>query len=475
MIDLLPFQRKFKRRAFAPKTRIACLTLPRGNGKSTLAASFLTECLTPENDLFQAGAEYVLCASSIEQARHVFRPVRAELEDKFPGEYRFTDSQRSLGIVHSATKTRLVVQSSKAKTAMGLVNVPLVVADEPGAWEVNNGQLMADAILTAQGKPDSTMRAIFIGTLAPAKSGWWHDLIADGSSDHIHVQVLSGRAKRWNDWREIKRVNPLMVTYPESRKQLRLELKQATRDSRLKARFLSYRLNLPTADESELLLTLDDWERTLDRPVPAAEDAPVVGIDMGAGRAWSAAVAVWPNGRVEAIASAPGKPSLSDQEKRDRVPSGMYSGLLNTGRLMVAAGKRVQPISELLDAVTDLWGAPSKIVCDRFRAAELEDYAPCEVVPRVTRWSDAAEDIRTLRKWALDGPLTVERTSRKLITASLLVAAVQNDDQGNCRLVKQSQNNTARDDVAAAMLLAVGEMERQLNTPQIPFQLHRVA
>ena len=54
---------------------------------------------------------------------------------------------------------------------MGLVNTPWVIADEPGAWEVNGGQLMAYAILTAQGKPGSPLRAVFIGTLAPSFGG----------------------------------------------------------------------------------------------------------------------------------------------------------------------------------------------------------------------------------------------------------------------------------------------------------------
>ena len=35
---------------------------------------------------------------------------------------------------------------------MGIVNCPLLVADEPGAWETVGGQLMSDAIETALGK-----------------------------------------------------------------------------------------------------------------------------------------------------------------------------------------------------------------------------------------------------------------------------------------------------------------------------------
>ena len=37
---------------------------------------------------------------------------------------------------------------------------------------------------------------------------------------------------------------------------------------------------------------------------------------------------------------------------------------------------------------------------------------------------------------------------------------MKNDDQGNTRLVKKGSNNTARDDVAAALVLASGAEAR---------------
>ena len=41
------------------------------------------------------------------------------------------------------------------------------VLDEPGAWETVGGQLMYDALTTAQGKPGSPLKLVFIGTLGP--------------------------------------------------------------------------------------------------------------------------------------------------------------------------------------------------------------------------------------------------------------------------------------------------------------------
>lgn len=98
---------------------------------------------------------------------------------------------------------------SNAKAAFGFVGAPLIIADEPDAYEVLAGQMMADAILTSQGKPGSPLCAIFIGTLAPSVSGWWHDLVADGSHGSTYVQALRGDPERWDQWPEIRRVNPL--------------------------------------------------------------------------------------------------------------------------------------------------------------------------------------------------------------------------------------------------------------------------
>ena len=340
MTDLRPFQRDFVRAATAPGIDTAALSLPRGNGKSFLAAHLLTRVMTETDPLFTPGTESVLCAASIEQARIVFRFMRAALEHD--GNYKLVDSANRIGVVHKPTNTRLRIIGSSGRTAMGLVNTPWAVCDEPGSWETLGGQLMHDAIQTAQGKPGSPLRAIYIGTLAPAMSGWWHDMIEDGTRATTYVQALRGNPEKWDNWHEIRRCNPLVAVSPEFRRKLLQERDDARRDTRLKARFMSYRLNVPSGDESTMLLTVDDWERVCERPVPPRQGRPLFAYDLGGGRAWSAGVALWRSGRVECLAVAPGIPGLAEQEKRDRVPRGTYRQLAQSGALLIAAGLRVQ-------------------------------------------------------------------------------------------------------------------------------------
>ena len=460
MLKLRPFQRKFIAAATAPGIDTAVLSIPRGNGKSALAGHLVARILTPTDKLFRPGTESVLCAASIEQARIVYRFARQDL-DTPKSEYRFLDSHNRIGIMHVPTRTRLRVIGSNGKGAMGLVNTPWVIADEPGSWECNNGALMHDAIQTAMGKPNSPLRCVYIGTLAPAQSGWWHSLVKDGSNNSINVMKLQGDLATWDRWPTIRACNPLSIISKEFREKLLQERDAARADTRLKARFLSYRLNLPSADEATMLLDVDDWQRVCQREVPGRIGKPVFGIDLGAGRAWSACVAVWGNGRVEAIACAPGIPDIISQEKRDRVAQGTYQKLIEDGNLAIAKNLRVQPPKQLIEMAITRFGKPRGIVCDFFRLNELRDCTRgIQVVPRRTRWSESSEDIRACRKMAKDETLAVEKTSRNLLTASLSAAMVESDTSGNSGLIKKATSNTSRDDVAQALVLCCGQSKR---------------
>ena len=326
---------------------------------------------------------------------------------------------------------------------------------------------MYDAIQTSIGKPFSPLKCLLIGTIAPSTGGWWAELIARGSHGTTYVQALQGDRETWDNWHTIRKANPLTAISPEFRARLLEERDEARGDSRLKARFCSFRLNLPTADESEMLLTVDDFELVTGRPVGIPTGAPIVGVDLGAGRAWSAAVACWQSGRVEAIAVAPGVPSLEAQERRDRVPAGLYQNLADAGLLTIAEGLRVQPPAALWESIVDRWGIPVRVVADRFRWSELQDViqGACIVEPRVTQWSSSSADIRALRRMARDGPLSIPESNRALFIASLSVAMVKNDQAGNVRLVKRGKDNTARDDVAAALALAAGAFDRAGSGP----------
>ena len=463
MLKLQKFQLEFEKAVENDRYDTIVMSGPRGIGKTFMAARILMRCLTPGDTLFQAGREFILGSASLEQARLTFGFLREWLD---PTKYRFIDSTSRLGITELAHNTKLRVISSNAKTSFGLVNVNLAVIDEPGALEITGGQMLSDSLFTAQGKVGSRLKLILCGTLAPLATSpghWWHDLVSDGTHGRVHVQHYHGDLETWDQWPTIRKANPLIGLDAHARKVILEERDAARVDSRLKARFCSYRLNIPSRDESQMLLTVDDWKAVEQRKVPDAEGKPIFAFDLGGGRAWSAAVAVYGNGRVDAMAVCPGIPSLDDQEKRDRVPVGTYQRLVDAGLLRVADGLRVPHPRQLWEAAREQWGRPDYIVVDRFRLDDLQDAVKngARIEPRVTRWSEAASDIRALRKYSKDGPLSVVPSAKALLRASLEVAHVKSDDQGSTRLEKRGSNNQARDDVAAALCLGVGALARK--------------
>ena len=454
-IEIQNWQRRFIDRAFRSEVNVAALSAPRGNGKTTLAGLVAA-------DRFKAvepHQEVLLVAGSIEQGRSAFRVARRWLGDQ---DFRWIDSAQRCSATRS-DGAKLTVRGANGRGLMGIVGVPLIVCDEPGAWNPQDGQLMADAIFGALGKPESPLRILLIGTLSPAglPGHWWHDLMRSGGSDR-HLVMYQGDPERWDDLREIHRVNPLSRISQGFRRQLRLERDAARSDERLKAQFLSYRLNLPSADSSTVLLTVEEYQTALRRPAALPVGRPVVGVDLGSNRAWSAAVAIWESGRVECLAVAPGEPGLVHQERRDQVPAMTYQRLAEEGSLRLATGRKVPLVSDLTGFILERWGRPARIICDRFRLDELTDEIGngCQIEPRVSRWSEAAADIRSLRRLVNDGPLSVSGGSDGLLRASLSAAQVKTDDQGSVRLAKKSSSNRARDDVAAAFILAAGAFDR---------------
>ena len=461
------FQKRFIRESFASGRRVSVLSIPRGNGKSTLCGHILARCLTPRDPLHESGKEYLLVAGSLLQARHVFNAILDMLEDI--DDYRILQSTAQLKITHKATRTRLQALSSNAKTAMGIgLQNPVVVADEPGSWETGKGYLMYQALTTSIGKPDSVTRLIFIGTLAPSMRGWWVDLVNSETTDKRFVMKYQGNLESWESkkqlTKELRRVNPLMWKFKESRQQLLAERDDAFKYPSQKATFNSYRLNIPSQELSETLLSPEDWRAVVSRTPRDPAGIPVVGVDLGGARAWSAAVAIFENGFIEAVALTGGIPSIDKQEARDRIERGTYQSLVDKGLLLVDDGRKVPRLKQLVEHITN-WN-PSIVVCDRFRQAQMEDEAPnLKFLFRRQMWDESTDDINSLRKLAADGPLNIGDSS-DLIMESMSVSTVKLDDKGNSRITKEGKFNHARDDVAVAFTLAAGEFERRRRAPK---------
>ena len=465
---LEPFQRRFIRGAFRPGVRLAALSGPRGLGKSALSGWLLAAGLDPEGPLFVKGAESVLLAGSLDQARAVFRFLRGRCDGD---EFRYLDSGQRVAATHVPTHTRVRVASSDPRKALGIVGARVLVGDEPGAWAERGGSEMFDALSTSAGKGEQTL--ILIGTKAPGQpDGWWRRLLdSRGSGPSEYVQVHEGAEATWDTWRTIARANPLAAVNPHLGDALRAERAKARKDADARRRFLTFRLNVPQESTDSVVLTVADWKGVEARPVASRSGRPIVGIDLGATRSWSAAWCLWPSGRSEVFVCAPGLPGVEVMEKRDAVPAGMYLALVEGGALVLDEGRRVSRPSVLLDRLADTGITPAVMIGDRFNAPLLGDLVGGRwpVLFRTTRWSEATEDVAAFRRLALDGPLSIAAECRAMVRFALSAGTVRCDDQGSTRIVKR-QGDRSRDDVVQAGALACGLQLRA--RPSRPARLH---
>ena len=357
---LLPFQAAFVaavcRKENPPVVSVA--SWPRASGKSWLCGGLVARSISPGDALFEPGVENILVSSSTSQARIVLEFARSALGEAEG--YRW----RNDGVTHLASRARVRIVSSDARRALGLgANVRIIIADEPGAWSPIQGRRLWDAMATSLGKRRTQI--IVVGTIAPSAltgpAAWFPDLIKQGSGAGRHVSLLQGDPEKWTDFDEVLRCNPVASINPFLKQTLEREHKAALESDRAARTFKMYRLNLPGDPvDTQPLITTAEWERVCTRPVPACDGKPVIGVDLGGSRSWSAAAAVWPSGRIEAWAIAPGIPSLDDQERADQVVENSYLELVKSGGLSVDLARAVPSVERLLSRVWE-W-EPAAIV-----------------------------------------------------------------------------------------------------------------
>ena len=276
------------------------------------------------------------------------------------------------------------------------------------------------------------------------------------------------------------KANPSLPHMPDLEHAIRTEGKQAKADPALLASFDALRLNLGTMDvEASLLLQAGTWAAC--EAVSEASGPCVWGIDLGTSAVQSAIAAYWPEaGRLEAFAAFPCEPSLAERGLRDGV-GGLYAECAKRGEL-VTLGQNASDVGMLLAESLKRFGRPSLIVADRWREAELRDALTAAGVPvaslelRGMGFKDGAEDVRAFQRAVADGRVTP--VPSLLLRSAMSEARTVSDPAGNQKLSKGSQGGRrlrARDDSAAAAILAVSSGVRQPAKPKPSWRYHGMA
>ena len=450
---VLHWERRFLHRLARTRGDVA-LSVARGNGKSALCAA--VGCAVLDGPLRVEGAEVVLVASSFAQAGIMFRDVLSYLGDRVEGpDWRKRDSMGYADVEYLPTRTRLRAIGSDPRRMHGLRPV-LVLADEPAQWPPSTAEAALAALRTGLGKfPGS--RLIALGT-RPSSAGHWFSRALLDTGGTVYAARPGDPPFHRRTWR---RANPSLDAFPWLEDRIRIEAAEAKRDPVALAAFRSLRLNEGVSDTVEsVLIEAGVWRTHTGEADPVG--GYVLGIDLGATEAMSAAAGFWPDsGRLEALAVYGSEPDLRARGLRDGVGR-LYLECAARGELFTSPG-RVSDLRTLLDAVWERWGAPVAIVCDRWREGELRDalaalrFPRAALVVRGMGWRDGAEDVRGFRRAMLTGRVTPVESL--LLANAMAEARVVVDPAGNAKLAKKAEGGrrrTARDDAAAAAVLAVG-------------------
>ena len=469
---VLPWQKRFIRGFLGAD--ISALSVGRGNGKTSLLSAIGACALS--GSLSRARGEVLLVAGSFDQAKISFDHILNFLPPD-PERFRVQDSANNASIMDKETGCTLRCSGATARLLHG--RAPhLILCDEPSSWLHTQTEKIVAAILTSLGKHDNS-RVCFLGTRPGQESHFFQKMLDGGAA--FSASFAAPKELYENKpftMAAIRQANPSLAWMPDLKKAILKDAERAKKDESLLPSYLALRLNAGVSDVVEsVLIEAGTWERIEGNAEP--KGPTVWGIDLGGSAAQSAVACFWPRtGRLEAVSAFPEHPTLKTRGARDGIAS-LYENCHRRGELIIA-GQYTTDVQELLRVALARWGRPAQISCDRYREADLREALGkagiplCRLIFRGQGFRDGAQDVRDFRKAVLDG--NVVPLQSLLIRSAMSVARTVSDVSGNAKLAKAGQGKRpgARDDAAAACILAVASGTREPPRPSQPVKYFKV-
>ncbi|RHZ98860.1 terminase large subunit [Cereibacter sphaeroides] len=311
---LHPFQEAIIRRIYgpvnedgSPVVRIACIWIPRGNAKTTLASAIsLAHFMGPEAE---AGGQVVMAAADRENAGIAFNAAHQFVlqEEALSARVRPVESRKLLS--HPKTKSTLKAISSEAYSKHGL-NVSFFLADEIHAWPTAEGRKLFKTVTDSMVKRSNPLTVIITtageGTGGLAADMWaYSHKVASGEVDDPTFAPIILAAEPDADWRDEaawRAANPAIDAGFLSLHELRTKARRIEHFPAEIADFKRFHLNMWQEGAAEPWLALDIYDRAEDM-TPVADltgRACWLGVDLSSVEDLTAVVAVFPEGDGEA-------------------------------------------------------------------------------------------------------------------------------------------------------------------------------
>ena len=473
LFEVLPWERKFVRGAFS-QPAAAAVSVARGSGKSCLVAGLA--CAALDGPLHGRRRDVDIFAPSFDVACIIFEDVLSMMAAKYDLDdrsiWRKHHSRNAAILEHRASGARVRCHGSDPAKAHGLRSF-LALLDEPSQWDSGKRDRMKAAIQTGLGKHKGS-RMIALGTAPRDKTHFFGQMMRGVGCGYsqVHAARTTDPPFQRRTW---KRACPSLDHLPSLEAQVRIEALAAKRNPDDLAGFQALRLNLGGSEILESnLLDADVWERI--EGDAEREGAPIWGVDLGGSSASSAVAGYWPDtGRLECVAAFPTEPDLAKRGEMDGVGP-LYEQCARRGELFCFGGRAVD-YTALMRKALEVLGPPSVVAADRWRTADLHDAlhqaqvpGTASLVPRGQGFKDGGEDVRRFRRACLESRVTPLRSL--YLRSCMSEARIDVDAAGNSKLSKSTQGGRrlrARDDGAAAAILAVAEGQRQAARPATAF------
>ena len=442
------------------------LTCGRGAGKSSLVAAIAEATL--DGPLASSQSEAVIVSPTLSQSRicfnHVKRFMGSKLDDKKTWKV-WDNAQHSL-IEHRKTGQVLRCLGSEPKRIHGIAPF-LTVIDEPAQLATNTAEETYSTLRTSMGKIDGG-RLIVLGTRPlEGVDHFFNDLLS-GEADYVQIHACTKGQDADFQKRSWEKACPsLKEGMPSLLAEIQAEARRAKKNPNLLSGFRALRLNMGSAPANRSHVIDGDAWVAATKDDARREGPYVLGIDLSDGAAQSAAAGYWrQTGRLEGMATFPAIPSLGERGLRDGVGQ-LYIKCEKRGELFTTPGRAVN-VGELLRRVLAEWGTPTVVVADRYRerdlrsALDVTNFPQASLIMRGMGWFHGSDDIRGIRRAFLEG--RVHPVSSLLLSAAFREAVTMANPAGDEKLAKATQNGRrlrARDDSAAAAILAIGEAQRR--------------
>lgn len=336
LFALSPFQEAIIRRIYGPSApdggrmvRTACIWIPRGNAKTTLASALaLAHFMGPESE---AGGQVIQAAADRENAGIAFKHSWEMVKQDAALMSRVSPIESRKLLNHPRTASVLKAISSEAYSKHGM-NVSFFLADEVHAWPPAEARKLYTTVRDSMVKREHPLTVV-ISTAGEGTGGLAWDLwdyshkVAGGEIDDPTFAPIIFAAPDGADWRDETAwhaANPAIAAGFCSLEELRIKARRIEHFPAEIADFRRFHLNQWQEGAAQPWIALELYDQADER---ASDDELIgrpcwIGLDLSSVEDLTAAVAVFPfdgeNGKVYDVVAQFFLPEANIARKSER-------------------------------------------------------------------------------------------------------------------------------------------------------------